>query len=145
MATLELKLKRVVFGKNYTEGWLFIDQVMFCDTLEDKTRDYNKDGDLDDAGETKIYGETAIPFGRYRVIISYSPKFKKRMLEIIGVKHFGGIRFHSGLKPKDTLGCVLVGKYSNDGEMINDGSSGALFKVVETAEKDNTEVWITIE
>lgn len=114
---MKLLLKRVALKEKYTIGKLYIDDVYFCDTLEDKVRDYNKDGDLDEKGEEKIYGETAIPYGKYKVIISYSAKFKKKLPEILNVKGFAGIRIHSGNTPKDTLGCLLVGINDVKGEI----------------------------
>ena len=114
---MELNLRRLTFKENYTEGQLFVDGAYFCDTLEDRTRDFNKDGDLDDPGETKVYGETAIPFGTYNVVMSYSNKFKKVMPEIQHVKGFEGIRIHAGTLPQHTLGCVLCGVYEKDGRL----------------------------
>lgn len=111
---MELLLKRVHLGA-YTIGKLYIDSYYFCDTLEDKVRDFNKDGDLLDQGEEKIYGETAIPYGTYKVELTYSPKFKTILPLIVGVKHFEGIRIHGVMKgatarPVHTAGCILVGK-----------------------------------
>lgn len=95
-------------GHFYIEGGIY-----FCDTLEDPVRnlvDINKDGDFDDFGEGKIYGNTAIPAGRYKVIISYSPNFKRYLPMLIGVYGFVGIRIHNGSTVDDTHGCLLVGK-----------------------------------
>ena len=111
---MELLLKRIYLG-SYTIGKLYIDSYYFCDTLEDKVRDFNKDGDLLDEGEEKIYAETAIPYGTYKVELTYSPKFKRILPLIVGVKHFEGIRIHGVIKgaiakPIHTAGCLLVGK-----------------------------------
>jgi hypothetical protein len=57
----------------------------------------------------KVPGRTAIPFGRYQVIVDFSEHFKKEMAHILRVPGFDGVRMHSGLKPQDTEGCVLVG------------------------------------
>lgn len=56
-----LTLKRDTYTSKTTIGKLYLNDVFICDTLEDVCRDINKDGDLDDKGETKVYGETAIP------------------------------------------------------------------------------------
>jgi len=106
---MELTLKRTHFTDTYTLGELFIDNKFFCYTVEDKDRDANKDGDLDDAGETKVYGETAIPYGTYKVILSVSNRFKKLMPEVLDVKGFKGIRIHSGNTALDSHGCIIVG------------------------------------
>ncbi len=104
-----LKVQRDTYTEQSTIGRLYINDVFFCDTLEDKCRDINKDGDLDDKGETKIYGETAIPAGTYKFIINMSNRFKEEMPLLIGVKNYEAVRIHWGNKKEDTHGCILVG------------------------------------
>lgn len=116
---MKLKLKRIALLEEYTIGKLYIDDVYFCDTLEDKVRDYNKDGDLLDQGEEKIWGQTAIPYGTYKVILNLSPKFKRILPRLQNVKHFDGILIHRGNKAKDTHGCILVGKNTETGTVTN--------------------------
>lgn len=106
---MNLLLKRTKSTDTYTLGELSIDGQFFCYTVEDKDRDINKDGDLDDSGETKIYGETAIPKGIYKVILSISNRFKKLMPEVLNVKGFAGIRIHAGNTALDSHGCIIVG------------------------------------
>ena len=93
---MELELKRHTFKPNYTMGKLLVNGKYFCDVIENTVRDLNMDGDLDDSGEGKIYGKTAIPYGRYEVKITMSNRFKKELPLLIGVKGFDGIRIHSG-------------------------------------------------
>jgi len=114
-----LTLERKFFKPEYTIGWLFMDGVRYCDTLEDTTRDLNKDGDLNDDGEQKIIGETAIPYGRYHVEVTYSPKFKRLMPLVLDVWGFVGIRIHRGRWPIHTSGCILVGENRIKGGLIN--------------------------
>lgn len=116
---MEIILNRIKLTEDYTEGLLYINGVYFCDTLEDKTRDLNKDGDLNDPGETKVYGETAIPYGEYVVQLTFSPKFNRIMPEVKAVAGFTGIRIHAGNTAKDTHGCILVGKKIEDGKIFN--------------------------
>ena len=92
----ELTLERLYLKADYTIGRLLVDGDYFCDTLEDRVRDYNKDGDLLDEGEGKVYGETAIPYGRYSVVVSHSPKFRRDLPLLLNVPHFTGIRIHAG-------------------------------------------------
>jgi len=116
---INLLLERFYLGTEYTVGRLAIDGMYLCDTLEDKVRDLNKDGDLDDEGETKIPGFTAIPFGRYRVIITRSPKFQRELPEILDVHNFTSIRIHAGNSSADSAGCVLVGENKIKGRLVN--------------------------
>lgn len=106
---MELLLNRRIYSPNSTIGNLQVNNVFQCFTLEDVDRDKNKDGDLNDTGEAKVFGKTAIPRGRYEVMISYSNRFKKVLPLLLNVPSFKGIRIHSGNKPEDTDGCILVG------------------------------------
>lgn len=108
---MKLRLHRHVFSAKYTVGTLFVDGVPFCDTLEDKVRDLSK--------EKKVYGETAIPFGTYQVVCRESPKFKRVLPRLLDVPHFDGILIHRGNKAEDTAGCILVGEYTNRGQVRN--------------------------
>lgn len=113
-----LKLKRTNLTDTYTSGELYVDNILFCKTLEDKNRDINKNGKFDN-GETKVYGETCIPYGTYQVIVSYSPKFKRDLPEVLSVPNFTGIRMHRGNYTKDSLGCILVGEKVLNGVLHN--------------------------
>jgi len=115
---VNLLLDRFYMGPKYTVGKLYVDGMYMCDTLEDVVRDLNHDGDLNDPGEGKIPKQTAIPFGRYRVIVTRSPKFKRELPEILNVNHFTSIRIHAGNKPEDTDGCILVGENKIKGALV---------------------------
>lgn len=146
MKLLELKVKRRWFAEDYTIGTFFADGERVCDTIEDKNRDLNRDGDLDDKGEGKAYGETAIPFGRYEVVLNISPKFKRRLPRLLNVKHFEGILIHRGNTVKDTHGCIIVGENKVKGKVIN--STFYEKKVVEICEQaieEGKRIFITIE
>lgn len=98
---MELTLKRAALRDTYTIGKLYVNGQYFCDTCEDKVRDLNKDGDLNDPGEGKIFAQTAIPYGKYEVTLKVkSPKFslksaynwcKGYLPRLINVPHFDGI------------------------------------------------------
>ena len=105
---INLKLIRKTFSSISTIGDLNINGF-FCYTLEDFDRDLNKDGDLNDKGETKVHGKTAIPKGKYDVIINMSNRFKVMMPLLLNVPGFEGVRIHNGNKAEHTEGCILVG------------------------------------
>jgi hypothetical protein len=107
---MDLLLQRLTFTSKSTIGDLYVNAALQCYTLEDFDRDKNKDGKLDGAGEAKVFGKTAIPRGRYQVILSWSDRFKKNLPLLLNVPGFGGIRIHSGNTDVDTEGCVLVGQ-----------------------------------
>lgn len=92
-----LQLKRKIFTDDSTIGELSIDGVFVCYTLEDKVRD------------KKIQNVTAIPYGRYEVIINFSNRFQQYMPLLLNVPNYAGVRIHSGNKSTHTEGCILVG------------------------------------
>ena len=98
---MKLELKRAVKTPESTIGQLSVDGVFQCYTLEDVTRT-----------GSKVFGQTAIPAGEYKVIITMSPKFKRLLPLIVDVPGFDGIRIHPGNTAKDTEGCILVGTSS---------------------------------
>ncbi len=106
---MELKVFRKKYTDKTTMGELHLNGTFFCYTLEDVCRDKNHDGDLNDRDETKIYGETAIPFGKYEVKLTMSKRFKVLMPEVQNVPGFEGIRIHYGNQAVDTHGCLLIG------------------------------------
>jgi hypothetical protein len=116
---MRLRLERRFLGENYTIGSLFINGLYLCDTIEDKVRDINRDGDLNDPGEGKVYGKTAIPYGKYEVDLTMSPKFQRLLPLVKNVKHFLGIRIHRGNTAEDSAGCILPGENKVKGKVIN--------------------------
>jgi len=121
----DLIVRRILKMPEFTMGELYINGKKFCNTLEDQIRDKNDDGDLDDEGEEKVYGQTAIPRGTYKVIVNRSNRFKRDLPLLIGVKGFEGIRMHGGNTVADTLGCILVAynKYEQEGKIYKSASN----------------------
>ena len=97
---MHIRVMREPSINDTTLGSLFIDDHWQCHTLEDVIRP---------RGE-KVRNKTAIPPGRYKLILSMSNRFKKIMPEVLNVPLFTGIRIHSGNTAKDTAGCLLVGQ-----------------------------------
>ena len=151
---MELILERIAKRKTYTIGRLYIrEQVMdeyrpgtedryFCDTLEPTWRDYAN-------GAYKVKGRSAIPEGRYAVVISFSPKFKAWLPILLGGPEFNrkwqGIRIHAGNCSEDTEGCILVGKNREVGKVLDSRIwlHRLKQKIVEAKAKGEA-VWITI-
>ena len=130
---MELKLIRNKTNKEYTEGKLYINGVYFCDTLEDKDRGLLQTMSVDTIKTIKVYKETCIPYGRYKVILSMSKRFGKVMPELLSVKGFVGVRMHSGNTIYDTEGCILVGTKSSDGIITNSRKTfNALMSILKT-------------
>lgn len=133
MTELKLKLKREPHP-DYTVGKLYINDIFECFTLEDVIRD------------VKIYGQTAIPYGKYKVIINQSVRFKRALPLLLNVPNFEGIRIHTGNKTADTEGCILVGTMrTKDGMVLNSKIAfDKLFEKMVIAFKNKTPITIEI-
>ena len=116
---MEILVKRLYKKSEYTIGKMYIDGVYFCDTVEDTDRGLSQNMKNSTIEAKKIYGKTAIPTGRYSVVLSYSNKFKKTLPLLKDVLGFSGIRIHSGNTAEDSLGCIIVGENKIKGGVIN--------------------------
>ena len=124
---MKLRLRRIALNEKYTIGKLYVSGKYECDTLEDTVRDIDKSGQFD-GGEEKIYGQTAIPYGTYEVRMdqlsqrfaekkSYK-KCKGYVPRLMNVPSFQGVLIHIGNYPADTEGCILVGKNTKKGAVL---------------------------
>ena len=150
---MKLEVIRFNKGKDSTNGLLFNitdDKRKFlCYTLEDESR------------EEKVWGETCIPEGEYklglRTVGGYHTKYIKRfadihmgMLQVLDVPNFEYILLHCGNTDEDTAGCLLVGDTQENNNIREDGfigkSTHAYYRVyqyiAEAVEKEE-EVTIT--
>lgn len=142
---MNIILNRIAKKAKYTIGKLYINDKYFCDTLEDTDRGLTQSMTEQQIGSKKVYGETAIPTGTYRITISYSNKFKKQMPLLLNVPGFAGIRIHSGNTEKDSLGCILVGKNKAVGKVLESRDTySKLFSILQEANKKET-IKITIK
>jgi hypothetical protein len=140
---MELTLDRPNIGRSElaTLGALSVNGVFECLTLEDTIRK------IGTKGEGKVTGKTAIPRGKYRIIINESPKFKRPMMRLMNVPHFTGILIHGGNTVEDTSGCILVGDQIKGIGIVPGTSTPAirrLFDKVKAALDEGENVWITI-
>ncbi len=145
---MELRLTTKHLGEHFTIGELTIDSAPghSWSIMEDKDRGLNQNMLLPEIERLKVFGETAIPYGRYEVIVSRSKRFKVDLPEILNVKGFGGVRMHVGNYPKDTEGCLLVGKGIDIAHEMITGSKigfGEVFEMIEAAFKNNQKIFLT--
>lgn len=134
---MELRVERLWPRENYTVGRLYVNNEFFSNTLEDKERDLSS--------EPKVYGETAIPKGKYKVVYNYSPKFGRNLPRLLNVPYFEGILIHPGNTAKDSLGCILVGKNASKG-MLSESryTSDKLNELIDAAQRKGEEITIEI-
>ena len=144
---MKITLKRKFFGATYTIGDLFIGGIVFCHTIEDKVRELptycpQTSKGLSCQCKEKVYAQTAIPKGTYKVTMEYSPKFKRVLPRLHNVPHFIGILIHSGTDENNSAGCIIVGMNKVRGKVVESRkTSDALNEILNKA-KDIT---ITIE
>lgn len=145
---MELLVKRNWKKPEYTIGRLFVDGKYVCNTLEDKVRDLTK--------SKKIAGQTAIPAGRYEVTMDIiSPKYSKksaynwckgRLPRLLDVPQFDGILIHAGNTPKDTEGCILVGRNTIVGGLTESQKClKQLWNILEAARNKHERIYIVLE
>lgn len=131
---MKLILERHTHNETSTEGSLYINDNFFCYTIEDRVR--AKPGEW--KKELKVYGKTAIPYGTYPVLVTWSNRFKRPMVGIFNVPDFEGIRIHWGSSELSSAGCVII-SYKADNEhdkLINDKQATEdLIKIIEEAQK----------
>lgn len=94
-----LHLKRTTLTDKSTSGELYgPDGTFWCHSLEDTCR------------KEKIDNMTAIPAGRYEVIVNWSNRYQRQMPRLLNVPLYTGILIHSGNYPSHSSGCLLVGR-----------------------------------
>jgi hypothetical protein len=118
---MQLQVLRKTFTGQSTIGELLVDGQFECFTLEDVVR------------PEKIFGETAIPDGSYRVVVTMSPRFKRRLPLLVDVPGYTGVRIHPGNTRRDTLGCLLVGR--GKAKDVISGSQVAFAALLQKIEK----------
>lgn len=91
----------------------------FCNTMEPTARKLTSQMPLTLIRRHKIIGKTAIPTGRYRILITRSRRFGRWLPLLLNVKGFEGIRIHAGNKPEDTRGCILLGFNRRKGYVLD--------------------------
>jgi len=107
---MEILITRKQKNKTCTTGELSINGVFECYTLEDTDRSLQQQMPLQDLLSIKIFAQTAIPAGRYQVVISFSERFQQYMPLLLSVPGFEGVRIHPGNDASNTEGCILVGQ-----------------------------------
>jgi len=154
---MKLEVERKWKKETYTIGRLYVDGVLFCNTLEDRDRGLKQTDNPLIIKQRKVYGETAIPAGTYAVSMNTtSPKYaavawywqlcRGKMPRLQNVPGFEGILVHPGNDPTQTLGCLLVGKNTKVGQLTESKNTfKALYKEMKRAYDAGEEITITIE
>lgn len=155
---MELKIQRKYKKDAYTIGNLYVNGEWFCNTCEDKDRGLKSSMSLEEIKKIKVYGETAIPAGKYIVRMDIvSPKYSAyswyrtncgggRMPRLETVKGYSGILIHPGNTALDSYGCILVGFNRQKGKVLDSRATFlSLWKILDAARKRNETIYLTIE
>ena len=141
---MELRLERLWPKAEYTVGRLYMDGKLFCNTLEDKVADVNRNGEFDGL-ERKVPGKTAIPYGTYKIFYGWSPKFGRNLPRLLNVTAFEGILIHPGNTAEDSAGCILVGRNTEVGRLTQSRLySDELNKRIDIAQRRGEPITIEI-
>lgn len=155
---MNITVKRIAKRASYTIGKMYINGVYFCDTCEDTDRGLTQYMSLAEIKRKKIYSRTAIPTGTYNVTMNVvSPRFSKRdfykkncdggrVPRLLNVPGFDGVLIHVGNSAADSNGCLLVGKNSQVGKVLNSTNTFlALYKKLKEASLKGEKITITIQ
>jgi len=123
---MELLLERTEKNENYTVGRLSLlnriddeylageDKDFLYDTLEPPVRH------IDPKGRYILTKPTAIPEGRYAVVITYSRKHDKWLPLLLWVDRFQDVRIQTGKTVADIEGGnIIIGLHRGDGRIVN--------------------------
>lgn len=111
---------RIYNCPTYSISKLYVNGEWQCDIVEDTDRGLDQSMPLAEIKRRKVYRQTAIPTGKYKLTMNViSPKFAKmeyyknfckgRMPRLLNVPGFDGILIHCGANANSSAGCVIVG------------------------------------
>jgi len=125
---MKYEVLRTSSGKDSTSGLLFeVSQnkrTFLAYTLEDEQRD------------VKVWGETRIPAGTYKLklrteggfhnkYVSKYGNFHKGMIHVQDVPGFEWILWHTGNTDEHTAGCLILGNSQTNNRIAKDGFIGS--------------------
>ena len=135
---MKLKLKREIKEANYTVGSLYINDKYECKTVEYTDRGLSDNMPENEINSKKVYGQTAIPTGTYRIDMStislrlkdrsWAKPYGGKLPRLIGVKGFDGLLIHPVNKAEESLGCIGPNESVNKG--IGSNSVKAFNKIM---------------
>lgn len=126
----------------YTISDLYVNDVWFSNVMEDRDRNLHSNN-IAEVKAKKVKHETAIPYGRYEIVMSYSERFKMLLPLLTNVPGYDGIRIHAGNTEADSSGCLLPGTKSQNKVINSRATTSKLIKTIQDALKKE-KVFITI-
>ena len=150
---MELILERTELREDCTVGTLSVIKRVDDEYLAGETKDFLYDTleprvkELDAKGRYTITTPTAIPEGRYAVVITYCKEQDRWLPLLLWVPRFKDVRIRVGKTVKDIpAGGILIGLYRPDGRIINGPNSVyGLKEMIVQAKRRNEAVYLTIK
>lgn len=143
---MEIVVKRLYMKPDYSIGRLWVDGVSFCDTMEPTSRHLNNHQTLVKIKQARKQGPMAVPTGRYRVLVTRSPKWGRWLPQPILVPGFWQVYLRQGNKPGETDGDILLGRNTRKGYLLDSTAHMlALQRKVTEAIGRGEEVWLTVK
>jgi hypothetical protein len=158
---MEIFVERQDLSPKRAIGQFYFDGIPEYYSLEDAVREIPGKP----VEEWKIPKQTAIPVGRYRVILSRSERFSKKasakasaeaghpvtvdviLPELLGVPGFLGIRIHGANDADDIEGCIGAGTHrvGHDEIAVCKPAVDGIIKRIDEAISRNESVWLTVQ
>lgn len=139
---MEITLTPVSKTSNSTISTVKVNGMFECYALEDTVREVQGQP----VSQWKVAGKTAIPAGRYKVIVDMSNRFKRELPLLVNVPGFAGVRIHPGNSSADTEGCILPGaSHSTDWVGESKKAFAGLFDKIRDALAEGDTVWLEIK
>jgi hypothetical protein len=140
---MEIKVIRPKIADTpYTISDLYVNDVFFSNVMEDRDRNLHQ-SNVEEVKAKKVKHETAIPYGRYEVVMSFSERFKMLLPLLTNVPGYEGIRIHAGNTEADSSGCLLPGQKSGNKVINSRSTTSKLIKIIQDALKKE-KVFISI-
>jgi hypothetical protein len=146
---MEIRVIRKWFTQRSTISELYVNGIFSCFILEDRDRGLRQEYEHEEAykgmnQQLKLPGKTAIPYGRYEVVVTFSNRFKTLLPLLLNVPVFEGVRLHPGNTDADSAGCLLPGTQRRDDAVFESRKAfNALFTLIQKATKKE-KVYLTI-
>jgi hypothetical protein len=146
---MDIQLVRKWFTTKSTIGEIYVNGIYQCLVLEDRDRGLRQEYEKEEAykgmnDQLKVPGKTAIPYGKYEVVVTFSQRFQKQLPLLLNIPVFSGVRIHPGNFPENTEGCLLPGTTRRDDAVFNSKEAfNALFVLIQKACKQE-KVYLTI-
>ena len=110
---MKIDIVRTYFTREFTKGIIFVNDVFLGYTLEPEMKTPNE----------QSYVNRCILTGNYQARYEYSNKFKRHLIELKRVQNHDEIKIHNGNYREHTRGCILIGKRSGKGCILDSFSA----------------------